>query len=311
MSHESNGLEHAQSCVARALNTGPLYICHRLDLWTTGVLVMARNKAATTAFMRSLQARQGTEEGSGEGGVSASATVYQPEDTAIQSSIVASTSREEAGCGGGRAPSAVMPAGESSGTAGSGDRPAGVRKIYKALTCKAVPKGFHTHFMYDGPLGANLPVMAGGALANWGPRLLAGKSSLGWKKCLLKVIDCNEVFSASAHAWCSEQLKCDATRAGPSVPATLHEVTIRLVTGRSHQIRAQLSALDCPLVGDTLYRPLSGQLVTGASVSSEHRALVEAASRQDGPIGLHAWKMHWEDKSFVAPVPWHQDGSPV
>lgn len=43
---------------------------------------------------------------------------------------------------------------------------------------------------------------------------------------------------------------------GESGPAA-HECLIELLTGRTHQIRAQLSALGCPLLGDALYRPLA------------------------------------------------------
>jgi 16S rRNA U516 pseudouridylate synthase RsuA-like enzyme len=36
-----------------------------------------------------------------------------------------------------------------------------------------------------------------------------------------------------------------------------YEVLIELITGRTHQIRAQLSAIGCPLYGDALYVPLA------------------------------------------------------
>lgn len=41
----------------------------------------------------------------------------------------------------------------------------------------------------------------------------------------------------------------------PGAPA--HECVIELLTGRTHQIRAQLSAVGCPLLGDGIYQPLA------------------------------------------------------
>lgn len=42
-----------------------------------------------------------------------------------------------------------------------------------------------------------------------------------------------------------------------AISAPYYEVLIELKTGRTHQIRAQLSALGCPLVADSLYEPLA------------------------------------------------------
>jgi 23S rRNA pseudouridine1911/1915/1917 synthase len=69
----------------------------------------------------------------------------------------------------------------------------------------------------------------------------------------------------------------------------LHLLQIKLDTGRHHQIRAQLSAIHCPISGDVKY---------GAKHAHDDRS-----------IGLHAWKMdfnHPGDRKLIqltAPTP--------
>jgi len=51
---ESNGLETAPNCAAKALSTKPLILAHRLDCAASGVLVLARTRAAQSLFTRLL-----------------------------------------------------------------------------------------------------------------------------------------------------------------------------------------------------------------------------------------------------------------
>jgi hypothetical protein len=51
-----------------------------------------------------------------------------------------------------------------------------------------------------------------------------------------------------------------AQRLGATSLPGLHECEVELVTGRTHQIRLQFSALSAPIFGDTRYTPVAGRL---------------------------------------------------
>jgi 23S rRNA pseudouridine1911/1915/1917 synthase len=88
-----------------------------------------------------------------------------------------------------------------------------VEKHYRALTARPVPAGTHVHWQKQDKAA---------------PKEVASEAKEGWLRCELEVI------------------ACPPHREG-------FEARLRLITGRTHQIRCQLAALGAPLLGDTLY----------------------------------------------------------
>jgi len=120
-----------------------------------------------------------------------------------------------------------------------------VTKHYRALTPSAPPLGLHTHFMEK---------------SLWAPKVLHSTPGENRLECQLEI------------------LKTEAIHG-------LFESEIHLLTGRTHQIRSQLSFLKAPIEGDTTYGGKVGRF--------SHRR-----------IALHASLLAFKDFQFISVPNW-------
>ncbi|GKV16052.1 hypothetical protein SLEP1_g26759 [Rubroshorea leprosula] len=179
-----------------------------------------------------------------------------------------------------------------------------VKKLYLALAAAPLPIGIITHYMR--------PI-------NMAPRLVSEDFVKGWYLCQLEVMECKEI------PWPDSLLeeKYSIEDFGWPTKNFAYECKINLLTGRTHQIRAQLAACGAPIVGDSMYMPAAIAEVTrpGLNPFGKHKkiynseddkemAVTEWVARHGKEpsvaIGLQACQISWDDGEHIyeAGSPW-------
>ncbi|KAG8365410.1 hypothetical protein BUALT_Bualt18G0102000 [Buddleja alternifolia] len=179
-----------------------------------------------------------------------------------------------------------------------------VKKVYLALAAAPVSIGVITHYMR--------PI-------NIAPRLVSEDFINGWYLCQLEVLECRKV------PWPNNTIKKKYGVEDCGWPSNdfAYECKINLLTGKTHQIRAQLAACGAPLVGDSMYMPAAvaeakspgldpfGKSKKEYACDDVKALAVEEWIARHGKeptvaIGLQACHISWDEgeHSYEAGSPW-------
>ncbi|XP_060675236.1 RNA pseudouridine synthase 6, chloroplastic [Ziziphus jujuba] len=156
-----------------------------------------------------------------------------------------------------------------------------VKKLYLALAAAPMPVGTITHYMR--------PI-------NMAPRLISEDFIEGWHLCKLEIMECRKVPWPNQ---VTEEKYCIEDCHWPSKDYA-YECKINLLTGRTHQIRAQLAACGAPIVGDSMYMPAAIAEITNTGVNPFGKCRKSYTSENDKAIAITEWIAHHGKEPSVA-----------
>lgn len=179
-----------------------------------------------------------------------------------------------------------------------------VKKLYLALAAAPVPVGLISHYMQ--------PV-------NRAPRVVSEDLVEGWHLCQLEVLECKEVPWPNANI----EKSYNIDDCGWPSKNFAYECRINLITGKTHQIRAQFAAIGAPIVGDSMYTPPAMAQMENPKVNPFGKSRRQYTSEEDkteaveewischgkepkAAIGLQASHISWDEGkcSYEAGTPW-------
>ncbi|GKY98370.1 hypothetical protein MPSEU_000794600 [Mayamaea pseudoterrestris] len=172
-----------------------------------------------------------------------------------------------------------------------------LRKVYLAVTTSPVPVGMHIQWMWS---PQTVRGQSGGPpcqLVRTSPPESRRKARQFWNRCVLEVVKCEpiDIYASDGHGYEPGEQQH-------------YQSTIRLVTGRKHQVRAQLAALGSPIIRDSLYGPMAGITLDSLEMSEEimDHAVAQCCVPAE-PIGLQAHAILFGGVRAKAGTPWWGD----